>query len=89
MTNLWYYYDHQGQSHLKVKVIPESNYKCLGFYPEVGSAPSTKCILVINGDCKLNSKYDNKGSFTYSESESEHQSDIANSYRFRFRFCYL
>ena len=22
---LWYYYDHQGQGHLKVKVIQESN----------------------------------------------------------------
>ena len=34
-------------SHVKVKVIPESNCKCLDFYPEAGGGPSTKCIVLI------------------------------------------
>ena len=36
----------QGQCHFEVKVIPESNCKCLDFYPEAGDGPSTECILV-------------------------------------------
>ena len=38
----------QGQGHFKVKVIPESNGKCLDFYPEEGGEPPTECILVLD-----------------------------------------
>ena len=39
----------QGQSHFEINFIPESNGKCLDFYPEAGSRPSTECILVLMG----------------------------------------
>ena len=42
MTSLCHSYGHQGQGHLKVKVIYESNCKCFDFYHEAGSGPSTK-----------------------------------------------
>ena len=46
VTNLWYYYGHQGQGHPKVKLIPESNYRCLDFYEKGCGESSTECILV-------------------------------------------
>ena len=46
VTVLWYEYGHQGQGHLKVKVIPKSNCKRFDFSLEVGSGPSIECILV-------------------------------------------
>ena len=33
---------HQGKGHIKVKVIPRSNCKCLTFYRQVGGGPSTE-----------------------------------------------
>ena len=31
---------------VKVKVIPDSNFKCLDFYQEAVGGPLTECILV-------------------------------------------
>ena len=41
----------QGQGHLEVKVIPESNCKCLDFYPKASGAASTERILATAHLC--------------------------------------
>ena len=44
------------KSHLKVKVIPESNFNSFDFYHEVGGGPLTECtlFLCIDSDNRLN-----------------------------------
>ena len=39
---------HQDQGYFEVKVILESNCKCLDYYPEAGGGPSTEYFLVIS-----------------------------------------
>ena len=36
----------QGQDHFEVKIMPESNCKCLDFYSKADGWLSTECILV-------------------------------------------
>ena len=47
-----------GQGHLKVKVIPRSNCKCLNFCQQAGGGPSTGNFCYLSNDIRQQSHHD-------------------------------